>query len=214
LVTNSLISRFFKYNAQQKSVTKLVTLFPSRAWLALPAFLLLAALAASAPLLPRISPHVLAEPADSAALPDDWPAGAVGDDWTPQALGERESRFARDFPGRIGVFSTPDGRTVVLRHVNRPTRKLHPAADCLRGLGYNVTPRPIFAQTDGVEWAEVAATRDNETLRARERILGADARAWTDLSAWYWSAALGRATGPWLAITELSPLPSSRRLAP
>ncbi len=179
--------------------------------LALPAFLFLAALAASAPLWPRATPATAAE---SATLPTDWPADAVGHDWTPQALGEREARFARDFPGRIGVFSTPDGRVVVLRHVVRPTRKLHPAADCLRGLGYTVTPRPIFAQTDGVEWGEVAATRDNETLRARERILGAEGRAWTDISAWYWSAAFGRATGPWLAITELSPLPSPRRLAP
>ena len=192
----------------------MVTLFRLSARCALPAFFFLVAIAASAPLWPRSSPHALAESAAAATLPADWPAGAVDDDWTPQPLGEREARFARDFPGRIGVFSTPDGRVVVLRHIARPTRKLHPAADCLRGLGYAVAPRPIFAQNDGVEWGEIRATRDNETLRVRERILGADARAWTDLSAWYWSAALGRAQGPWLAITELSPLPSFRRLAP
>lgn len=166
-------------------------------------FLVFAALAGSAPLWPRAAAETQA---DRPTPPTDWPVGAVGHDWTPQALGEREARFARDFPGRIGVFSTPDGRIIVLRHVAQPTRKLHPAADCLRGLGYTVTPRPIFAQTDGVEWGEVAATRDNETLRVRERILGADSRAWTDISAWYWSAALGRAAGPWLAITELAPL--------
>lgn len=167
-------------------------------------FLALAGLATSAPFWS--APHLAAESA-TPSRSADWPVGVIDHEWTPLPLGEREARFARDFPGRIGVFAAPGDRVFVLRHVARPTRKLHPAADCLRALGYAVNPRPVFAQNDGAEWNEVSAARDNETLRVRERIVGTDGRAWTDLSAWYWSAALGRAQGPWLAITEIVPTP-------
>jgi len=172
---------------------------------ALVAFLCLSALAASAPFWPRI--HEITTPAVivPSVATGPWPADLVSPAWTPLALGEREQRFVRDFPGRLAAFSTPDGRTLLLRQLHQPTRKLHPAADCLRALGYTIEPRPIHRQPDGVEWAELRATRDNDVLRVRERILGADGRRWTDVSAWYWSAALGRAAGPWWAVTELTP---------
>lgn len=168
---------------------------------ALAAFLCLAALAASAPLWPRVSPK---DPPPSMDAVEAWPAELVSPAWTPLALGPREERFARDFPGRIAAFSAPDGRTLIVRELRQPTRKLHPAADCLRAVGYSIDPRPLHRQHDGVEWSELRATRDNDTLRVRERLVGADGRRWTDISAWYWSAALGRASGPWWAITELS----------
>lgn len=169
---------------------------------ALVAFLCLAALSAGAPLWPRVGGNT----APQASLPDDaWPAALVSPSWTPLALGPREARFARDFPGRIAAFAASGGRTILVRQLHQPTRKLHPAADCLRAVGYAIEPRPIFRQNDGVEWAELRATRGNDTLRVRERLVGADGRRWTDVSAWYWSAALGRATGPWWAVTELAP---------
>jgi len=172
---------------------------------ALVAFLCLSALAASAPLWPRVHENTSHASTNTAAEAETWPADLVSPAWTPLTLGEREQRFARDFPGRLAAFSTPDGRTLLLRQLHQPTRKLHPAADCLRALGYTIEPRPIHRQADGVEWAELRATRGNDVLRVRARILGADGRRWTDVSAWYWSAALGRATGPWWAVTELKP---------
>ena len=50
-------------------------------------------------------------------------------------MSEVEQRFAARFPGAIARFSDGE-RVIVLRHVERPTRMLHPAADCFRGLGY------------------------------------------------------------------------------
>lgn len=170
----------------------------------LAAFLALAVLSATAPLWPRAGVETN-PPAGTAVDSDTWPADLVSASWTPLALGPREARFARDFPGRLALFSTPDGRTIIVRQLRQPTRKLHPAADCLRAVGYAIEPRPIFHQIDGIEWGELRATRGNDTLRVRERLVGADGRRWTDVSAWYWSAALGRAAGPWWAITELAP---------
>lgn len=174
---------------------------------ALCAFLLLSALAATAPLWPAAGTTEQSAQLASAAVDPAhaWPAGLVAPDWTPLPLGPREQRFARDFPGRIAVFAASGGRTFILRRIDQPTRKLHPAADCLRAVGYTIEPRPIHRQADGVEWGELRATRGNDVLRVRERILGADGRRWTDVSAWYWSAALGRAAGPWWAVTELAP---------
>ena len=168
---------------------------------ALAAFLALAALAATAPLWPRAR----SSSADAAETEDaGWPAALVSAGWTPLPLGPREARFARDFPGRIGVFATPQGRTVIVRQVLRPSRRLHPAADCLRALGYIVTPGPLRRDADGGEWSTQTATRAGERLEVHERLLGADGRRWTDASAWYWSATLGQASGPWWAVTELS----------
>lgn len=171
---------------------------------ALGPFFALALLAATLPLLPRAD----TAPVATTTSATDWPAELVSPAWTPHPLGDREARFARDFPGRIGVFTTPDGRTIVIRHVTQPTRKLHPAADCLRALGYTIKPGPIALQPDGTEWATLTATRDHERLQVRERLLGADGRRWTDLSAWYWSAALSQTSAPWWALTELTPLPT------
>ena len=164
------------------------------------AFYALAALAATAPLWREPS-----TPAVSVVVEEGWPAELVATDWRPVPLAEREARFARDFPGRIGVFATRDGRTVIVRQITRPTRKLHPAGDCLRAVGYTIEPRPIFVAVDGVEWGALRATRGNEELRVRERLVGADGRRWTDVSAWYWAAVFGGAAGPWWAVTEIVP---------
>lgn len=137
-----------------------------------------------------------------------WSVGLVEADWQEQPLAEREARFAREFPGQIAVFAAPDGRTVVVRRVLRPTRKLHPAADCLRAVGYEIKERPIFTSAAGVDWGACEAMRGDERLQVRERLVGDDGRRWTDASAWFWSAALGRARGPWWALTELTSLPS------
>lgn len=116
----------------------------------------------------------------------------------------REARFAANFPGRIGVF-TDGTRTYIVRWVRTPTRKLHPAADCLRALGYTVKPMPIFAGSDGSRWGTLSAVRGTEKLRVHERIVDLTDGAWSDISAWFWSAAVGRSRGPWWAITILEP---------
>lgn len=169
----------------------------------LPLFLMLCLLAATAPAW-RPAP---AAPASGRTTFPGWAAGPVQPAWQPQPLGPREARFARDFPGRTGLF-TDDGRTYVVRWLDRPTRKLHPAADCLRAIGYDIEPRPILRRADGSLWSALEATRASERMRVHERIVGADGE-WTDVSSWFWHAALGRTQGPWWVVTELVPAAGS-----
>jgi len=133
-----------------------------------------------------------------------WAAAPLPHDLTPVAPSTREARFVADFPGQIGVF-TDGTRTYVVRWVCTPTRKLHPASDCMRALGYAVKPTPIFASSDGTRWGSSSAQHGSERLRVRERITDSAGHEWTDVSAWFWAAALGRSAGPWWAVTIFEP---------
>jgi hypothetical protein len=128
------------------------------------------------------------------------PAGAAKGELLP-----RDARFARNFPGEIATFSDPS-RTWIVRWVAQPTRKLHPSADCLRASGYAVKAGPAFREDTGELWSTAIATRGTEKWRVRERIIDGKRGSWTDISAWFWDAALGRSEGPWWATTVLEPL--------
>ncbi|MDP1791075.1 MAG: hypothetical protein Q8L12_10910, partial [Methylibium sp.] len=78
-----------------------------------------------------------ASPAEGALRAVEWPRQFDGRTLRPLALSPVEQRFANAFPGAIGRFSDGE-RLLVLRDVQRPTRMLHPAADCYRGLGYSI----------------------------------------------------------------------------
>ncbi|MFV0679511.1 hypothetical protein [Ottowia sp.] len=67
----------------------------------------------------------------------EWPQHWQGQPVRPLALSAVEQRFAQRFPGRMARL-TDGRRIVVLRDVHRPTRMLHPAADCYRALGYRI----------------------------------------------------------------------------
>jgi len=139
--------------------------------------------------------HTPAEP------PREW----QGRPLRPLALSEVEQRFARHFPGTIARLT--DGHEVmVLRAVHRPTRMLHPAMDCYRGLGWRVAAQRLQLDAQQALWRCFEATRDGRRLRVCERIVDAQGRGFTDTSAWYWSALLGESSGPWQAFTVASPL--------
>jgi hypothetical protein len=160
-------------------------------------FFALCVLAAATPFCsgPRAAP----------SLHDGFPGWAVAPglhDVTALELGPREARFAADFPGQIGAF-TDGQQTFIVRWVTQPTRKLHPASDCLRALGYTVKPAPIFVATDATTWGAHFAQHGTDKLRVRERIVDTNGKGWTDISRWYWSALLGRTSPPWWTITVL-----------
>jgi hypothetical protein len=136
----------------------------------------------------------------AAVTAPSWPTYFEGRLLRSLPLGEREKRFAADFPGGIARF-TDGEREIVMRWVSRETRMLHPASDCFRGLGYSITPRPLRVDTTGAKWGAFTATHGNQRLDVRERIYDAAGHQWTDVSAWYWSAATGKSQGPWWAIT-------------
>jgi hypothetical protein len=135
----------------------------------------------------------------------EWPLTWDGRPLRPLAASAVEQRFAAQFPGAIGRF-TDGERVLVLRSVQRPTRLLHPAADCFRGLGYRVAEPQLERDPQQRLWRCFAADgRDGTALRVCERIESADGSTYTDASAWFWAATLGRSAGPWTAVTVVAP---------
>ncbi|QJP11908.1 hypothetical protein G4G71_02770 [Pseudomonas multiresinivorans] len=143
----------------------------------------------------------------NAIAPHEWPAQFEGRLLRPLALSPVEQRFAEDFPGRLGRF-TDGQRSIVLRQVLRPTRKLHPAEDCFRAVGYRVEQTQLRKRVgaEGLQRCFVV-TRDGVKLQVCDYIQDAAGQSFSDTSAWYWSALSGRSTGPWLAVTLASSLP-------
>lgn len=154
--------------------------------------------------------------AASAELPSEWNGAPL----RPLALSEVEHRFARRFPGSISRMT--DGEQVlVLRTVRQPTRMLHPAADCYKGLGYRIHGEQLEAVAVQVGLADRAghegqkgqkatapalqrcfiAERAGRQVRVCEQIADAHGQTFTDTSAWYWAAVAGQSIGPWQAIT-------------
>jgi hypothetical protein len=142
-------------------------------------------------------------PSPAAAAPGhaaEWPAEWQGRPLRPLALSAVEQRFADRFPGRIARLT--DGEQVLVwRSVRAPTRMLHPAADCYRGLGFRIVGARLEADAQARLWRCFVAERDGQRLRVCERIVDAHGQAYTDASSWFWAAQLGQSSGPWQAIT-------------
>ncbi|BAU50246.1 exosortase [Sulfurifustis variabilis] len=153
-------------------------------------------------------PWLAPQPVIAAAAPPaiEWPRELDGRPLRPLALSAVEQRFADRFPGAIARFTDGEG-AIVLRHVTAPTRMLHPAVDCYRGLGYRVGSDTLERAGDrrsGVPptlWRCLVAEKNGRRLRVCERIVDAHGRGFTDTSAWYWAAVTGRSHGPWRAVT-------------
>jgi hypothetical protein len=139
----------------------------------------------------------------------EWPAAWQGHALRPLALSDVEQRFAQGFPGRI-VRLTNGRDMLVWRHITRPTRMLHPAADCYRALGWRIRDERLEQFKHGRQderWRCFIAERGHEnTLRVCERIEDSAGQGFTDASAWYWAAITGQSAGPWRAVTVASPL--------
>jgi hypothetical protein len=156
-------------------------------------FLALCAMAALAPLRgPGNTPF-------SGSLPD-WPQEWEGTAIQQIPLSDRDRKFNENFPGRIAKF-TDGRRELIFRWVTTASRQLHSSSDCFRGAGFAVTPQPATRDGRGQRWSCFLATRGGRRLLVRERITDQHGQEWTDVSAWFWSAALQRTQGPWLGVT-------------
>lgn len=140
----------------------------------------------------RIAPDVVSFPG--------WPIPFGSRSVAPVPLTDVEKRFERSFPGRMAKFSDGE-RVILMRRVNNATRKLHPAADCYKGSGYTIRPLPLWVDSDGITWGCMEAKRGSEVFKVYERVFDDSGQAWTDISAWYWAAVLGKTNGPWWAVT-------------
>jgi hypothetical protein len=162
------------------------------------AFIAMLAIAASMPAMFSAGPTATAALSQQHEIP--WPTSFDGRPLTQLPLSAVERRFAARFPGQIGRF-TDGERTVIVRVAQEPTRLLHPASDCFRGLGYRVDPARVVEDGAGIAWSCFAAQKDGKVQRVCERLYDSDGKAWTDVSSWYWAAMLGRTQAPWIAVT-------------
>jgi hypothetical protein len=137
---------------------------------------------------------------------EEWPTEWRGQPMQPLALSAVEQRFSVQFPGRIARFALADQSELVLREVTRPTRMLHPAADCWRGIGWQVQPARLVHDADASLWRCFEAERQGRRVRVCERIVDAQGRSFTDTSAWFWAASFGHSPGPWQAVTHVEGL--------
>lgn len=129
-----------------------------------------------------------------------WPAELHGRELTPLPMTAQEQGFNQGFPGKIGRFN--DGiRDVIIRYVERPTRNLHPSADCLRGAGFNISNQPLWRDAQNLLWGCVLAERGGESYRVCEHIRDDNGNGWYDVSSWFWSAVFNNGKGPWWAVT-------------
>ncbi len=149
-------------------------------------FLAACALAA---LLPFSTPD--AKPVDHSGFPG-WPNQFQGRRLTRLPLSAQEERFYNTgFPGKAARFS--DGqREVVVRWVTRPTRSLHSSQDCFRGSGYTIVEESLKSDK-----REFRVKKGDQELVVSEFITDGRGTVWTDISAWYWDAILGRSEGPY-----------------
>ena len=115
-------------------------------------------------------------------------------------LSKAESHFAETFPGKIAKFSNGQ-QLIQVRWITKPTRKLHPASDCFKGIGYRVRPLPLLVDKRGAIWSRIQCEKGSDQFIVRERIFDNLGQAWTDASSWYWNAVFGRSYGPWWALT-------------
>lgn len=140
-----------------------------------------------------------ARPAANATLVDQfpgWPTSFEGLPLTSLPMTEKEQLFGRDFPGRMGRF-TDGRREIVIRYVTAATRKLHPATDCFRGIGYAIKPVPARRDALGHPMSCIDAHRGEDVLTVCETIRDEQGASWADVSSWYWSALFNSGGGPW-----------------
>ncbi|HRF11048.1 MAG TPA: archaeosortase/exosortase family protein [Candidatus Accumulibacter phosphatis] len=161
---------------------------------------LICLLAALAPLA-----HGVGSAAPAAVPFPGWPIRFEGRPLTALPLTPLEDRLQQDFPGRVGRF-TDGQREIILRWVTRESRQLHPSSDCFKASGYRVEALPIQSVGDQ-RWSRYLASRGATRLEVAERIHSPDGGQWSDVSAWYWAAQLGRTHGPWWAVTVAAPSP-------
>jgi exosortase/archaeosortase family protein len=129
-----------------------------------------------------------------------WPGEFEHQALVAQTPAPEVARFFRSFPGKVGFFRTGT-QQLILRWVNEPTRRLHPAEHCYRANGYTVQPARQCVREGGTRYGCFIATRGNRSIRVSERIYDGHGREFTDVSSWYWAAILGRTQGPWHGVT-------------
>ena len=124
------------------------------------------------------------------------PAGGRGRYTAQQLADERGETVylyeARTFLDLVRATFRASGAPERIRFVDTPTRKLHPAADCLRGMGGSKTFRELLNQCDdaGVRYRFVATATPSPLSRRAVRAMRLDLPIWRDVNTWQYSPAI------------------------
>lgn len=130
---------------------------------------------------------------------------------TEVPLSPLEQQFAKNFPGTITCYHAGgvqgESETVIVRDVTTATRRLHPSSHCLQAQGYSVKDKTFTRDSAGTPWLTYRATRGPQTFTVREHITSfCTDQTWTDHGHWFWSNFFQSKTGPWRAVTIITPL--------
>jgi hypothetical protein len=113
-------------------------------------------------------------------------------------LTEKEKGFLNAFPGKIARF-TDGRRELIIRWIEEPTRRLHPASDCFKGMGYTIVPQAIQRNKKDIKMGCFTAKKENNVLNICEYIEGSNGSNWSDISAWYWGAVFEQSPKGWMS---------------
>ncbi|MBF0308495.1 MAG: hypothetical protein HQL56_03050 [Magnetococcales bacterium] len=134
-----------------------------------------------------------------------WPREWQGLPLRQLPLADYEQAFGTGFPGRLARF-TDGRRQIVIRWITQATRKLHPASDCFRALGYDISPLPA-ARTSKIHHLHCfLATAQRDKFHVCEWVQDDRGGQWSDISQWFWQALMSPESGPWWSYTVAEPL--------
>lgn len=166
--------------------------FEPRQWVPSPALLLAMSLG---PIF-MMTELARTEEVITSSAPVVWPKKWKGEWLEPMPLSRAEREFAKNFPGKIGVFQAGH-RTIILKQIEKPTRKLHSIVDCLKASGNQVTRigpgKYVATGVTGSQYIEETIFKD---------CLGNETK-WTDVSEWFWNTSTARKAGCWIALVEI-----------
>ncbi len=131
-----------------------------------------------------------------------WPMKFMGRDMVEVPLTQNERTFYKNFPGKAGQFET-ESESLILRKVYQATRKLHPAQDCFKGMGYTVNESGLKLDEYERVWSSFEVSKSGSNLVVMELIKDDAGNSWSDVSSWYWAAALKRSEGPWTSYVRI-----------
>lgn len=139
----------------------------------------------------------------------DWPQELEGKALQEIPMGEQDKVFLRHFPGKVGRFHDGE-KEYILRYVNRPSRKLHSASVCLKSNGAKVTYLSLQKDAHGRLWSQFNAHWKGKLYLVSEIIIDSEDKTLSDASSWYWKALFKQTQGPWLSITKIQEIPTSK----
>ncbi len=148
---------------------------------------------------PEAPAHVVAS-----SDPLEWPSSEQGVPLLEIPIPDEQIAFLKTFPGSVRAFAWGN-ELRIYRWVRQPTRQVHPAADCYRSSGWNVTLCPQIQDADGRRWSVTRVESGEQSLEVLEQIRDGSGQYWTEPSQWYWEALLEKTTGPWWVVSRIRP---------